>query len=445
MCRSFFVVAKDDLGYTTYMHNNRKKAQHMWIVFLVTLLVTVTAGTAVVYFVSVKMKATETAESPGVTVPSELSTVTAKIEKIEPTPEPSTEEESSSEEEDDSRYGKILKDKEYCRENHIYSRDGASDDEIRLLFAGDISLAEGYAIVETLKNKGGDISSAFSGETLDTMRGADIFMVNNEFTYSRRGTPTPEKQYTFRADPDNVRYLDDIGADIVSLANNHTYDYGEVSLLDTLETLEGDGMPYVGAGRDITEASRPVYFVVNDVKIGFVSATQIERVDNPDTRGATDTSAGTFRCLSPDRIVGKISEMRDECDYIVVYVHWGTELMEETDWGQNELAPKLANAGADLIVGDHPHILQKLDYIGDIPVIYSLGNYWFNSKTMDTGLLEVTLNLEGDTSAVRFIPAIQSGCRTAIVSGEEKSRILDYMQSISTGVSIDGDGYVTRR
>ncbi len=435
------------MGYTTYMHYNRKKAQHIWIVFLVTLLVTVTVGVAAVYVFTGKRGASEEPDKPEVTEPAGPTPVTAKIEKIEPTPtpEPVSEEEPETEEEDNSRYGSILADEELCRANQIYSREAAGEEEIKLLFAGDISLAEGYAIVETLKSNGGNISSAFSEETLDIMRGADVFMVNNEFTYTRRGEPTFEKQYTFRANPDNVHYLDDMGADIVSLANNHSYDYGEISLLDTLDTLEGDEMPYVGAGRNIEEAARPVYYIVNDVKIGFVSATQIERQSNPDTRGATDNSAGTFRCWYNDRIFEVIGQMKQECDYVVAYIHWGTELEENTDWAQDDLAPKLVNAGVDLIIGDHPHILQKLDYIGDVPVIYSLGNYWFNSKTMDTGLLEVTLDLEGNTSAVRFIPCIQSGCRTFAVSGEEKARILNYMQSISGGVDIDGDGYVTKK
>ncbi len=434
------------LIYTTYMHDNRKKAQHIWIVFLVTLLTTVTVGVILIYVLFGKKDAPDTSMPPESVSPAVTTAVTARIEKIEPTPESEPESvEEPKTEEDDSRYGSVLADEELCREQQIYSREAVSEDEINLLFAGDISLAKGYAIVETLKSNGGDISAAFSEETLDVMRGADVFMLNNEFTYTRRGEPTFEKQYTFRADPDDVHYLDDMGADIVSLANNHSYDYGEISLLDTLDTLEGDGMPYVGAGHNIDEAARPVYYIVNDVKIGYVSATQIERNEYPDTRGATDSTPGTFRCWYNDRILDVIAGMKNECDYVVVYVHWGTELMETTDWAQDDLAPKLVSAGADLIIGDHPHILQKLDYIGDVPVIYSLGNYWFNSKTMDTGLLEVTLDTEGNTSTVRFIPAIQSGCRTAVVSGDEKARILNYMQSISADVDIDADGYVTKK
>ena len=426
------------------MHNNRKKAQHIWIIFLVTLLVTVTVGVVVMYAISGKGKATEPVDKTEDTGLDVTNTVTAKIEKIEPTAEVETEEPESVTV-DDSRYGAVLADEEYCREHRIYGKDAASEEEIKLLFAGDISFADGYANMGMLRDRGGEMSAAFDEETIDLMRGADVFMVNNEFTYSTRGEPTPEKQYTFRARPETVRYLDDIGADVVSLANNHVYDFGEISLLDTIDTLEGAGIPYVGAGRNIEEAVKPVYFVVNDVKIGIVSATQIERLDIPDTKGATENSAGTFRCWFNDRVCNVIADTKKECDYVIAYIHWGTEMQETTDWAQDELAPKLANAGADLIIGDHPHILQKLDYIGDTPVIYSMGNYWFNSKTLDTGLLEVTLDTGGNTTAIRFIPAIQSGCRTSVVSGDEKARILDHMRSISPGVSIDPEGYVTKK
>ena len=346
---------------------------------------------------------------------------------------------------DNSRYGYLLRDEELCREQHIYPMNTISADEVTLLFAGDVGLAEGYANLGTLLNRGGDISEGFDEDTLTVMREADIFMVNNEFTYTNRGTPTPGKEYTFRCDPEYVRYLFDMGVDVVSLANNHTYDYGEISILDTLDTLETAQMPYVGAGRNITEAIKPTYFIANDMRIAIVSATQIERNDNPDTRGATDTSPGTFRCWYNDRVCDVIREAKANSDYVVAYIHWGTELEVAPDWAQLELAPKLADAGADIIIGDHPHILQKLDYIGDTPVIYSLGNYWFNSKTLDTGLLEVVVDNAGNTKSVRFVPAIQSGCRTNVVYGSEQSRILNYMRGLSPKVEINAEGYISKK
>ncbi len=344
-----------------------------------------------------------------------------------------------------SRYGELLADVDYCRDNHVYSKETMSPDEVNLLFAGDVGLAEGYAIYESLKQRGGEITAAFNQETLDVMRNADIFMVNNEFTYTTRGVPTQDKQYTFRTNPDNVRYLFDMGVDIVSLANNHVYDYGEQSLIDTIDTLEKVEMPYVGAGMNIDEAVKPTYFIANDMRIAIVSATQIERQDNPDTRGATQDSPGTFRCWYNDRVLEVISEARDCSDYVIAYIHWGTELQEQTDWAQDELAPKLAEAGADLIIGDHPHILQRLDYIGNVPVIYSLGNYWFNSKLLDTGMLGVTLNTDGTVKRVRFLPAVQSDCRTNIANAGDWERIIGYMQSISPRVSIDSEGIITKR
>ncbi len=423
----------------TYMNKGRKKP-NLILIFLLTLTLTIGAGVGVLYVVTIhrgqsEPEATDRDRDNGQAV--------AQVYDIEDSSEAEKEEQSVDEEPvDNSKYGKILADEEYCAENRIYAIDAGYDDEVSLLFAGDISFADGYANMETLKQRGGEIAAAFDDNTLEIMQSADIFMVNNEFTYTSRGTPTEEKAFTFRGNPDYVRYLKDIGADVVSVANNHVYDYGEVSLLDTLDTLEGAGVPYVGAGRNIDEAVKPVYFIVNDIKIALVSATQIERLDNPDTKGATADSAGTFRCWNNDRIYDVIKDAAAQSDYVVAYIHWGTENEEIPDWAQDKMAPKLAEAGADLIIGDHPHILQKIGYIGSTPIIYSLGNYWFNSKTLDTGLLEVTLDTEGHTNTVRFIPAIQSGCRTVVVNGAEAERVLDHMRELSGGVTIDSEGYI---
>ena len=100
-------------------------------------------------------------------------------------------------------------------------------------------------------------------------------------------------------------------------------------------------------------------------------------------------------------------------------------------------------AGADLIVGDHPHCLQGVTYCGNTPVLYSLGNFWFNSKTLDTGLLKVSIGQDGMKS-LQFIPAIQSDCRVKMVYDSEKERILSYLRSLSPGVQIDSDGYISQ-
>lgn len=354
------------------------------------------------------------------------------------------EDHNNAEEADGGRYGEELADAEYCRQNRIYAKETISEDEVVLAFAGDVSFAEGYANMGALAKRENDILNCFDEFVLKEMTDADIFMVNNEFTYTDRGVPTAGKKFTFRSKPENIKYLYDMGVDIVSVANNHVYDYGEISLFDTLDTLEGAAMPYVGAGRNKKEAIKPVYFVANDRKIAYISATQIEQGDFPDTVGAGENTAGVFRCWNDETIYDVVREAKEKADFVITYIHWGTELSETLHWAQTDQAARLVEAGADLIVGDHPHCLQEITYIEDVPVVYSMGNFWFNSKTQDTGILKAVIGEEGLRS-LQFVPAIQSDCKTTIAPDGERERILNYIQSLSPAITIDQAGFIHKR
>ena len=321
---------------------------------------------------------------------------------------------------------------------------GNGDGEAVLAFGGDICFHDAYANMGSYVQRGNNIENCISADLLKEMREAEVLMVNNEFVYTNRGEPTMDKTYTLRSKPENVSILTDMGVDVVSLANNHAYDYGEISLLDTLDTLEKEQIPYVGAGRNLEEASKAALFTVDGIKIAILSATQIERLDNPDTKGATTEAAGVFRCWGNEleQLLEEIKEAKQENNFVVVYIHWGTENSETIDWAQEQQAVKIAEAGADLIVGDHPHCLQKMGYVSGVPVIYSLGNFWFNSKTIDTGLLKVTVDKEGLKSC-QFLPAVQANCTTTLSTGAEKERILTYMRELSTGINIDAEGFMT--
>lgn len=345
--------------------------------------------------------------------------------------------------EENPRYGKILADEEYMAQNRIYPWEASSTDEVTLCFTGDILMDDEYAIMSRLKSRGGSLDEGISEDLIRVLRQSDITVVNNEFPYTNRGTPTEGKTFTFRADTDAVSYLEDMGADVAIVANNHTYDFGEQGLLDTLDTLEQASIHALGAGRNIKEASAPVYFIVNDMKIAMIAATQIERLDNPDTKEATETSPGVFRCWNPEKLCEVIAQAKAESDFVIVCVHWGTENESNPDWAQTDQAPLYAQAGADLIVGDHPHCLQGVTYCGNTPVLYSLGNFWFNSKTLDTGLLKVSIG-QDEMKSLQFIPAIQSDCRVKMVYDSEKERILSYLRSLSPGVQIDSDGYISQ-
>lgn len=323
---------------------------------------------------------------------------------------------------------------------------GSSDPEtVTIGFAGDILFDDNYAAGNSFKNAGNTAEGVIGQSLLERMRKADIMMVNNEFPYSDRGTPTPDKAYTFRAKPATASILNTMGVDIVGIANNHAYDFGQEAFLDTLETISNAGVVYAGGGSDLEEASHPVYYITdNGMKIAIICATQIERLSNPDTKGATDTSPGVFRCLDDTLLLDKVRQARERNAFVVVFIHWGTESTAEIDYLQRDQAKEIAEAGANLIIGAHPHVLQKIDYVSGVPVVYSLGNFIFNSKTLDTGMVLATLHKDGAVN-LQFVPAIQSGSRVNEATGGEYSRIINEMAAMSDGIHIDENGYISPR
>lgn len=409
--------------------------------FVLTLCLMLSIGVAGILIASLlKEEKIESSENPvGIRLFGE------KIPEGEKMPEKEVEEEKEEgQDPTNTRYGDQLADAQYMEENHILAWESAQENVVTFGFIGDILFDDEYAIMANLLRRGVTIENGVSQDLLTRLQNVDILIANNEFPYTNRGTPTEGKTYTFRADTDTVAYLHDMGVDVAVLANNHIYDFGEIGLLDTLDVLSNAGIPGVGAGRNIEEASAPLYFIVNDMKIAIVAATQIERLDNPDTRGATEESAGVFRCWNPEKLYEVVSQAKENSDFVIVFIHWGTENQTEPDWAQLDQAPKLAQAGADLIIGDHSHCLQGIAYFDDTPVIYSLGNFWFNSKTLDTCMVQVSIDQEGLRS-FQFVPAIQSDCRVSLAYGEEKKRILAYMRELSPGITIDEEGYISRR
>jgi len=332
--------------------------------------------------------------------------------------------------------------------DEVYRIDTASSDEIVLDFAGDFSLASDVATTEYLESQNGDLTACFSDGLLEEMQSADIFMVNNEFCYSDGGTPLSGKAYTFRADPSYVSKLLDIGVDFVNLANNHVWDYGEDAVVDTLETLENAGIPYVGAGRNLEDAMEPIYYVANGRKIAIVSATQIEKTYNY-TKQATDTTAGVLKTLDPTLFTSVISEANENADYVIAIVHWGTEGNASYGSDQVALADAFIEAGADAIIGGHTHCLQGIEYVGDVPVYYSLGNYWFSitgsmPAPYETGLAQLRITSEGDIETY-FIPCEFSYGVTSLASEcGNADEILEKLQNLSKYSTISSDGKIQK-
>jgi poly-gamma-glutamate synthesis protein (capsule biosynthesis protein) len=323
----------------------------------------------------------------------------------------------------------------------VYWMETADTDETVISFAGDFNLAEEWCTTEYMESQPNGIYDCISSELLQAMQDSDILLMNNEFAYSDRGTPVSGKAYTFRAKPEMVELLPVFGADGVSLANNHVYDYGEDALEDTLTILKENGIPYVGAGNDITEASGILYYVANGRKIAVVSATEIERTSNY-TREATANSAGVLKTLHPETFLKVIRQAKATSDYVIAVVHWGTEGNLYPDSSQQRLARLFAEAGADVIIGGHPHRLQGTWYVGDVPVAYSLGNFWFSDATLYTTLAQVVIT-EEDGIRLRYLPCVQENLTTRLLTdAEEKDGFYQYLASISGDIGMDEAGYV---
>lgn len=319
---------------------------------------------------------------------------------------------------------------------------------VKLVFAGDMDFDDRYTNMIALRSRSNGILDCIGSTLVERMRNADICMINNEFPYSDRGTPLANKKFTFRAKPETAEFLNLLGVDIVSLANNHAYDHGKDALLDTFDTLTSNGIRYVGAGKNLSEAMTPQYFTINGTVISIVAATQIERSLPPDTVEATESSPGVLRTLDPEKFVSVIKNAKANSDVCIVFVHWGSENKSDFESSQAELANAYVDAGADVILGAHPHVLQGFDYIGDVPVLYSMGNYWFNSKTLDTCLVELNL-YDKRVESLQFIPCRQHDCKTEEMlpgTTQDYERILSDMRKMSTSkVNIDNDGFVTKK
>lgn len=310
--------------------------------------------------------------------------------------------------------------------------------DITLAFAGDLSLADNYVVMDYYHNEAGDdLANCIDSAYIKRMNDADVMWINNEFCYSNNGSPMPGKAYTFCAAPENVNILKELGVDIVGLANNHVYDFGPEAFADTLATLRGAEIAYVGAGADIKEASAPVYVDVDGYKIAYVAATRAEK--NIKTPEATETSGGVFRCYDNTDYIEKIKEAKANADYVIALPHWGTEHSTILESAQTDGAKEYIDAGADAVIGAHTHCLQGMDFYNGKPIIYSLGNFWFDDYTLDTMLLE--LHLTGTTDhvqvTVEMVPGTQSERVTRMSSTvQERNRVYAYMESISSNIGI---------
>lgn len=311
--------------------------------------------------------------------------------------------------------------------------DAGSTDElasVTLSFAGDVHFSE--LAVQNYDKKG--ISALADDEMLSYMQKADLFVLNHEFVFSNRGEAMENKEYTLRSDPKYVKILQELGTDVVSIANNHILDFGQDAFLDTMKTLDDAKIAYAGGGRNIEEASAPVVHHIGGQSFALFAAT---RVSPSYDWYANSKRPGILQTYDATDLNNAISEAEDQYDHIIVLVHWGIERNEIPEEYQRTLAKGYIDAGADLIIGGHPHVLQGFEYYKGVPIVYSLGNYLFGNRTGETILLNAIFDKDGELE-IQLIPCERvNGILTRI---QEPTKLFDHLTDISFGAAISHGG-----
>ncbi|HVA74114.1 MAG TPA: CapA family protein [Acidimicrobiales bacterium] len=272
----------------------------------------------------------------------------------------------------------------------------ATSGTVRIGFAGDVN---GVGRVATLMSEGGDPLAAMR----PILGSNDVNLVNLETSVGSAGQ-AQNKQYTFQSPPELLYRLRAAGVSVVNLANNHSLDFGVAGLLQTISDARAAGLLVVGAGATRAEAYSPAVVDTPAGRVAFLGLSQVV----PAGWAATATQPGVASAFDLPAAIAAVREARSLADQVVVMVHAGVELNQCPTADQYALTKALVGAGANVVVGSHPHVLQGLERIGSALVDYSLGDFvWYaGSPQIDvTGLLSVELGSAG-ADTYEFTPAV---------------------------------------
>ncbi len=310
--------------------------------------------------------------------------------------------------------------------------DGSAPGAVtRLTIVGDVMLARRVP----------DPAAALA-PMANRLRRADLTIGTLESTLSASGRPQQGGD-SFAADPDVVPLLADAGFDAVSVANNHVGDFEVPALLETLRLLRAGGVTPFGAGRDLRTATRAAVIEHGGIRFGFLGFNSIG-----ETPRATTSQPGALSVRMPPRtgplvesdlrhVERAVRRLGRRVDVVVVLPHWGTQYTHVAEPVQHQVAARLAGAGADLVVGGHPHWVQGLDRVGSTLVAHSLGNFVFDMDFMtqtQEGVVLETVWWGEELKGFELVPyRMDAGFAPRVVRGASATDILTDVWSHSRG------------
>lgn len=277
------------------------------------------------------------------------------------------------------------------------SPDAPSQEQpITILFAGDIMLDRG--VEWQIKKNGGDWNWPFL-KIAKELQKADLAFANLESIISDKGMLVGSI-YSFRANPEAVKGLSFAGLDVLSVANNHSFDYGRDAFADSLLRLREAGIAYAGGGFTEEETRSPVIKEIRGTKIGILAYTALgspswQATPSPPTGGSGQARPGIAWVdeYTLSQFQENIAHAKTQTDILVISLHAGEEYQKEPNAIQKLFAQSAIEAGADLVIGHHGHIVQPLEQYKHGWIAYGLGNFVFDQafsqETMRGAILDV--------------------------------------------------------
>jgi poly-gamma-glutamate synthesis protein (capsule biosynthesis protein) len=277
---------------------------------------------------------------------------------------------------------------------------------VTLGFAGDVHFE--YHLRGWL----GQPENAF-GSMRPAMQAVDLMMVNLESAITERGTEeakeleVPRSRHHFRVAPSALDLLADAGVDVLTMANNHGADYGLIGLTDTLAAIRRGPVAVVGIGADRTAAFAPFRVSIRGTDFAFLGgdASMREGASSVWAAGPTNPGIAAAHATRPRALLAAVREADRRADVVVVYLHWGREGRSCPTPKQVAHARALSDAGADVVVGTHAHVLLGSGWMGDTYVNYGLGNYlWYHQRPPESGMLRLRVE-DGEVVDDAWLPA----------------------------------------
>ena len=356
-------------------------------------------------------------------------------------------------------------------ENYNFIKLDNTDDELTITFAGDINLDTTQKhwwspLMVHAKNRTNLLEAAFSSELSEKMLGSDLFCVNLESPFISSDSQPIDNKWRHGSSAENVTVLGTLGIDLVNIANDRIFDYSAKGLSDTLNALELNKIAYIGGGKNLADARTPRYILACGRKIAIVSAVQT-KTDNTMAPEAGSKTPGLIYSTNSTYFNAMISEAAENSDYVIVYTDWKNGTNAKPDASQAVLAHNFIDSGADIVIGTKSAVLQSIEYYENKPIIYGIGNFWYETDKHEALLIEIsftrdtvyntasTTDSHFDYTQTRYavnyeptvscLPCIQDSAVTKLTLGTEVgTNIISNLISISDGkVAIDASGILS--